>query len=63
MKANAYNVGIFYLQVLLHERDWKILFSNIVPCLDLDQVNRFEFFEQEIDKILRKLVKYVQFLS
>ena len=41
----------------------EILFSNIVPCLDLDQVTRFEFFEWKINKALTKLVKYVQFLS
>ena len=41
----------------------EILFSNIVPCLDLDQVTRSEFFEWKINKVLTKLVKYVQFLS
>ena len=50
--------GFFYMKEIE-----EILFSNIVPCLDLDQVTRFECFEWKINKVLTKLVRYVQFLS
>ena len=55
-------LGFFIFEFFYMKEIEEILFSNIVPCLDLYQVTRFEFFEQKINKILTKLVKYVQFL-